>query len=496
MTAIERAQGELMHVEIISRLGGTEEPAKDTARGLTVFDSAAMPADPGLLARLREGTAGADLAAPPVVLPDFCHKDKSEMPSSIAVATRGAIRPALTDAALNCGMALATLDVPRPTEAAVSDFYRRVRERFPNPPGWSRELSSKDVLRAAVEGADFAAERYGLDARELDRVEEFGRLSVDELGGAARARKELPWVVVQMARLRFAGIGPSTHFLELQEVEEIMEPEIAKQLGVHLGQVTLQFHNGGGVLTGQIGAMYGRRKAASRLLRTEMAMVKPLAHLRGASSLSHARARYDAYFRSGCPSIPIEGDEGRRVMLAQRLSMNYGFAYRMATYAVLRQFAREAFGAAINLVVDSPHNSVYEEMVDGAPAFVHRHNAARAWTPELMAGHPAFALTGQPLLVPGTNRTSSFLCVPATEAHRSLYSACHGTGSVIKEFERDGRSGLDPHRRQTLTYGYSDAAPTVVKQLDDRGVDAALAILTTNGLVRPVARLRPFAVLS
>lgn len=484
-----------MNVEIIGRLVDAQEPAKDGARRLTVFDSAAMPADPGLLARLREGTAGADLAAPPVVLPDFCHKDKSEMPSSIAVATRGAIRPTLTDAALNCGMALATLDTPRPSEAAVSDFYRRVRERFPNPPGWSRELSSKDVLRAAVEGADFAAERYGLDARELDRVEEFGRLSVEEFGGAARARKELPWVVVQMARLRFAGIGPSTHFLELQEVEEIMEPEIAMQLGVHLGQVTLQFHNGGGVLTGQIGAMYARRRAASRLLRTEMAMVKPLAHLRP-RSLSHARARYDAYFRAGCPSIPIEGDEGRRVMLAQRLSMNYGFAYRMATYAVLRQFAQEALGAVMNLVVDSPHNSVYEEMVDGAPAFVHRHNAARAWTPELMAGHPAFASTGQPLLVPGTNRTSSFLCVPAPEAHRSLYSACHGTGSVIKEFERDGRSGVDAHHRQTLTYGYSDAAPTAVNQLDDRGVDAALAILTTNGLVRPVARLRPFAVLS
>ncbi len=56
------------------------------------------------------------------------------MPSSIAVATRGAIRPTLTDAALNCGMALATLDIPKPDAAAIRDFYRRVRERFPNPP--------------------------------------------------------------------------------------------------------------------------------------------------------------------------------------------------------------------------------------------------------------------------------------------------------------------------------------------------------------------------
>jgi tRNA-splicing ligase RtcB len=470
----------------------SDEPVEDP----TVFDSADAPADPALLSRLRDGTATADLAAPPVVLPDFCHKEKAEMPSSIAVATRGAIRPALTDAALNCGMALATLDTELPTVPAVTEFYRLVRERYPSPPGWKFELSRDEVLRAAVEGADFAAERYGIDRADIDRVEEFGRLPVEAYGGAGRARRELPWICVQLARLRFASIGPSTHFLELQEVEEVFEPEIAERLGVHQGQVTMQFHNGGGVLTSQIGGMYARRKAASRLLRAEMAVQKPLSHLARAGSVAKARRRYGTYFSAGCPSIPIEGDDGRRVMLAQRLSMNYGFAYRLATYATLSRFAHAAFGARLRLVVDSPHNSVYEEQVDGAPAFVHRHNAARAWTPELMSGHPAFAATGQPLLVPGTNRTSSFLCVPAPAAHRSLYTACHGTGSIISAFARDGRSGPDPRGRHTLRYDYTGAAPREIPQLDDLGVDAAVGILVGNGLVRPVARLRPFAVLT
>lgn len=463
---------------------------------LTVFDSEHAPADPALLDRLRAGTATADLAAPPVVLPDFCHKEKSEMPSSIAVATRGAIRPTLTDAALNCGMALATLDIDKPGVEAIGAFYQRVRERFPNPPGWKFELSRNDVLRAAVEGADFAAERYGITREELDRVEEFGRLPVDEFGGARRARRELPWICVQLARLRFGSIGPSTHFLELQEVEEVFEPEIAAALGVHHGQITMQFHNGGGVLTGQIGGLYAKRKAASRMLRAEMAVQKPVSHLLGAGSLARARERYSRYFEVGCPSLPIDGDDGRRVMLAQQLSMNYGFAYRLATYAALRRFALDSFGATLKLVVDSPHNSVYEEDVNGEPAYVHRHNAARAWTPAQLAGHPAFASTGQPLLVPGTNRTSSFLCVPGDTAHRSLYTACHGTGSIIKAFERDGRSGNDPLGRHTLRYGYSDAAPSEVPQLDDLGVDAALDILIGNGLVKPVARLRPIAVLT
>ncbi|MFH8933322.1 RtcB family protein [Streptomyces griseosporeus] len=479
-----------MHVDII---GG---PAADPRTGLTVFDSTEAPADLALLERVRRGTETADLAAPPVVLPDFCHKGKSEMPSSIAVATRGAIRPALTDAALNCGMALAVLDVPRPSEAAVEEFYRRVRQRYPEPPRWKAELSRAEVLRAAVEGAGFAAERFGIDPADVEHIEEFGHLPVEEYGGAARARRELPWLCVQLARLRFGGIGPSTHFLELQEVEEVLEPDTAARLGIRQGQVTLQYHNGGGVLTGQLGELYARRQAASRLLRTEMAVQKPLTHLLRAGGPAELRRRYAAYFRHGCPSVPVEGDEGRRVLLAQRLAMNYGFAYRLATYASLRAFARLAFGASLRLVVDSPHNSIYEEVVDGRPAFVHRHNAARAWTPEMMAGHPAFARTGQPLLVPGTNRTSSFLCVPAPQAHRSLYTACHGTGSIIGAFARSGRSGPDPLRRSTVRFTYDRAAPRVVPQLDDVGVDAAVAILTGSGLVRPVARLRPFAVLS
>jgi tRNA-splicing ligase RtcB len=462
----------------------------------TVFDSDSAPADVGLIGSLVEGTEGTDLAAPPVVLPDFCHKEKSEMPSSIAVATQGAIRPTLTDAALNCGMALIALDVDRPSTAAVTDFYRQVAERFPSPPNWNRDLTSAEVLRAAAEGADFAAERYDLSDAELDRIEERGRMEIDSLGGPKQAKKELPWVVRQMGRLRFGSIGPSTHFLELQEVEEVLDPEAAERLGIQKGQVTLQFHNGGGVLTGQIGALYARRKSASRLLRAEMSVQKPLSHLASARSRQQFASRLANYFAEDCPSIPMDDDDGRRALLATRLSMNYGFAYRLATYSALRGIVKASFGATTNLVVDSPHNSVYEEDVAGTPAFVHRHNACRAYPAKMMADHPSFAETGQPLLLPGTNRTSSYLCIPGDSAHRSLYSACHGSGSIISEFERSGRSGSDPLGRTTAKYGYAGAAPAEVPHLDDNGVNEALGILTNHGLVRPVARMRPFAVLT
>ena len=67
---------------------------------------------------------------------------------------------------------------------------------------------------------------------------------------------------------------------------------------------------------------------------------------------------------------------------------------------------------------------------------------------------------------------------------------------MISAFERSGRSGPYVLGRTTSRYRYDGTAPAEVPQLDDRGVDEALGILTGHGLVRPVARMRPFAVLS
>ncbi len=165
-----------------------------------VFDSPRMPALPEALAELRGAVDGADLAAPPVVLPDFHHKSTMEIPSSVVVATRGSIRPTLTSASVNCGMTLMAFDTDRPARAAIEQFYRRVRERFPYPPGRRTELSAEDVLSCATEGAQFAARRFGIEAPSLERVEEYGALDLDRWDGADRLRRELPALVLRLAR--------------------------------------------------------------------------------------------------------------------------------------------------------------------------------------------------------------------------------------------------------------------------------------------------------
>lgn len=461
-----------------------------------VFDGPDMPASPAVLRSLELGTAGVDLAAPPVVLPDFHHKRNMEMPSSIAVATTGTIRPTFTSSSVNCGMALIALDCDRPSEQAIGDFYRAVRERYPYPTKGRRDLTYREVVAAAAEGGEFAVDRYGVDEAELTRVEEGGRLDLEKWGGSARLRKEMPALTWQLGRLRFGTIGPSNHFVELQEVEEILDPEAAELLGVRQGQLTLQYHAGGGVLTGEIGHLFQRRKDTARVMKAAMALQKPLYHLSSARSAHQLRERMRLFFGKACPPVELDSDEGQRLMLANAAAMNYGYAFRMATYAALQGLAAKTFGGEPGrLVVDSPHNSVYEEEVAGQAAVVHRHNSCRAYPAERMPAGTTFATTGQAVLLPGTHRTSSYLAVAGEQCADSLHSACHGAGTVIDQFEKAGTSRPDRYGRHTLRFRYSDEAPTKAMHLDDAGVNAAMSVLTEHRIVKPVARMRPFAVL-
>jgi RNA-splicing ligase RtcB len=461
-----------------------------------IFTSADHEAARHTLEVLGAQLKDADLAAPPVVLPDFYHKHNMEMPSSIAVATLNSIRPTLTSASVNCGMALITFDTGRPSEDQIARFYDRVKIAYPFPPRRRLDLTFDEVLQCAVDGAEFAVDRWNIEPDELLRVEGGGKMNLEGFGGRQRVREEIPWLLLQLSRMRFGTIGKSNHFIEIQQVEEVLDADRAAKLGVQEGQVTLQFHGGGGVLTGAVGALYGSRKGGNGTLKRIMQLQKPLHHLAGAHSIAELRDRYSLYFAKDCPPVARDTAEGERLMVSNAAAMNYGFAFRLCAYSALRRMAADIFGSASRLIVDSPHNSIYEEEVAGRKAIVHRHNTVRAYPATKMADHPIFSQTGQPVLIPGTNRTCSYLCVGSAGSDHSLSSACHGTGSIIDDFARRGLSESDPEGRTTLRFSYQHSEPTVVQHLDNRGVDEGISILVRNDIVKPVARMRPIAVLN
>src|SRR5260370_14510419 len=111
-------------------------------------------------------------------------------------------------------------------------------------------------------------------------------MDLDRYGGGDRLRRELPSLVLRLARLRFGMVGPTNHFIELQEVEEGFDQAAAAKLGIAEGQLTLQYHAGGGVFPGAVGAMFGRRNHYPKQLTAAMSVVKPLYH--GVTMRCHA----------------------------------------------------------------------------------------------------------------------------------------------------------------------------------------------------------------
>ena len=243
--------------------------------------------------------------------------------------------------------------------------------------------------------------------------------------------------------------------------------------------------------------MFFRRKDYPAQIKAVNAALKPWFHLRSARSFAQLKARLGLYFTAGCTPLPLAGDEGQRLMLATAAAMNYGFAFRTATYAALRKIAAELLRRRhrAGWSWTRPTTASTRSPSGSGPASSTGTTPAAPSPASMMAPGTTFAETGQAVLLPGTHRTSSYLAVAGDQAANSLYSACHGAGTVISDLVARGVSGNDPLKRVTRRYRYDDGAPTDAHHFDDRGVNAAVDVLVRNGLVKPVARMRPVAVL-
>ena len=192
-----------------------------------------------------------------------------------------------------------------------------------------------------------------------------------------------------------------------------------------------------------------------------------------------------------------------------RAAANYAFCNRQ----VLAHLARKAFEQILagkvknwhlNQVYDIAHNigKIEDHQIDGETrkVCVHRKGATRAFGPGSPGIPTEFLKTGQPVLVPGSMGTSSWV-LAGTELSmsRSFGSSCHGAGRVmsrqkakksirgdqlIKELERKGI-----YIQAGSLSGLAEEAPAAYKD-----VDQVIEAVVGAGIARKIARLIPLAV--
>jgi tRNA-splicing ligase RtcB len=282
------------------------------------------------------------------------------------------------------------------------------------------------------------------------------------------------------------SLGAGNHFIEVDVIDEIFDEQRASTFGLHRGCLAVQIHCGSRGLGHQVCTDYVQLfQSASRKYGIEL----PDREL---------------------VCAPMDSPEGRAYLAAMRASANFAFVNRQVLAHAARRAFEDTFGtktARFNLaqVYDVAHNmgKLEQHEVNGKSmrVCVHRKGATTSFGPGA-AGLPArYRQTGQPVLVPGSMGTASWVLAGSDESmRRSLGSTCHGAGRVWSRSRAKKEVRGDSLRRELeergiviragSLAGLAEEAPAAYKDVDD-----VVETVTSAGIAIKVARLRPVAVI-
>jgi len=458
---------------------------------LTVFTCGEAPSEP-----LR-ASLGAIARQPYVehvlALPDLHHKPNAEVPSSLAVVTRGTIVPEFTSVAINDGMGVVVTDLEAGdvTPERLARLFRHVNAHAASHLFAHNRysLSAGDLARAAYAGGATAVERYGLDPGVLDAMESAGRVEVPGAGGTLAhvvpaLLRDTPVGRCEMG-LNFGG----NHFLDVQVVEAIHDGALAARWGLTTGRIVVSYHLGPGPFSGTLLHFYTRRKALKGPRVPWFFLAKLGFHFGRRQGRGDPGRTWAVHFRrNGMTPLDPGSVQGLHLRQALAMATNVGFAYRLATVAAIRDGLQEAFRPPVagRLLCDIPHNSLVEEARPDGNVWVARHNACR-WQPD----RPAF--------IAGAHDVPSYLAIGRAGGAPELHSYDHGAGQLIEARRREQRlaSTRDATLRMTLARG----GPGVVRAVEilpvrsARPIERVLDGYEQRGTLSRVARLRPLATL-
>lgn len=397
--------------------------------------------------------------------------------AATSIAEGGVVSPGGVGFDICCGVRLLASSFTAADWSRKGDeVMSRLDERIPRGPGKGGVAPGRLVRKVLEQGAGATLDAgYGWD-RDLSRCEEGGKSEgghPDAVSDRALARGEG----------QLGSLGAGNHFLEVQVVERVADPEAATAFGLAEGMVVVMLHCGSRGL--------GHQTCTDHLRLMESAMRR------------HGIRVPDRQL--AC--VPVESEEGGAYLAAMAASANFAWANRHILAHAAREAFADSFGlkpeaTGMDLVYDVAHNLAKLEShpIGGRPAdlCVHRKGATRALPP----GHPTLSSElrpiGQPVLVPGSMGTASWV-LKGVAGNPAFASAAHGAGRVMSRRQaKKRRPGRDV--RSDLETGGVAVRPGSVALLSEeapyayKDVDEVVDVCERAGLAAPVARLRPLGV--
>lgn len=391
------------------------------------------------------------------------------------VEAGGVVSPGGVGFDISCGVRLLLAPIDRaelaPKLDAVMDELDRVV-----PKGMGRgavwDVNDDELERILTGGAVYAVQRGHGTERDLERCEDGGVLE-----GAD------PQAVSDRALLRglhqLGSLGSGNHFLEVQAVEEILDEAAAEAFGMRQGQVCVMIHSGSRGL--------GHQVCSDHVKLMDAAMDR------------HGIQVPDRQLACA----PVRSPEGEAYFAAMNAAANYGRANRqLLAKAARAAFARTLGTGDLELLYDVSHNLAKLEThsIGGEDRLVcvHRKGATRALPP----GHPDLPDdlkdVGQPVLVPGSMGTGSWVLV-GERGGDAFHSSCHGAGRTMSRTAARKEISGKELRRELLAAGVEVRAGSYRGLAEEapfsyKDVDVVVETVERAGLARRVARLVPLGV--
>jgi len=326
---------------------------------------------------------------------------------------KGIVSPGGVGYDINCGVRLLRTDF---TEKDIMDKRQEILDGlFEEVPagvgkGGKTRLDRDTLSEVIVNGAEWAYKNNYGTKEDLQRTEEYGKMpSGDPNAVSDRAMKRgMPQI---------GTLGAGNHFLEIQKVDRIFDEEVAKKFGVtEIGQINVMIHCGSRGFGHQIASDY-------------------------------IRSMENKYGFKGLPdrelvNAPIQSELGQDYMKAMAGAINFAFVNRQMIAHWTRNVFRRVMGTSdgMDQVYDVCHNlaKIEEHTVDGEKKkiCVHRKGATRSFGPGREEVPDIYKKVGQPVLIPGSMGTSSYVLVGTKKAEDiSFGSTAHGAGRVMSRHE-------------------------------------------------------------
>ncbi len=417
-----------------------------------------------------------------LVMPDM-HQGYGFPIGGIA-ATRypeGVISPGAIGYDINCGVRLLATQIEHDAvQNWLGDLALAINRHCPSGVGESGHIrmSEAELEKVCVEGAHWTQKNGYATEMDIRRTEETGRVEgADPAMVSKRARER--------GRPQLGTLGAGNHFIEVDVVEQIFDARAAQAMGLQEGTLAVQIHCGSRGFGHQV-----------------------------CTDFVHAFQSVVNRYQIKLPDrelvcAPLDSSEGQSYLAAMRCAANYAFANRQ----VLAHNARQAFeqvlaGKVQNWhlfqVYDLAHNigKIEQHKVEGEliTVCVHRKGATRAFGPGSPGVPTEFSKIGQPVLVPGSMGTASWVLAGTQESmERTFGSSCHGAGRVMSRSQAKKTIRGENLRKELVQRGIhiqagslaglAEEAPQAYKDVDD-----VVKTVAGAGIAHKVARLKPVIV--